>query len=560
MAEVEIINANYIDEKTSYNKKLKKKVCAYCRVSTDLEDQKTSYHSQITHYSDYIKKNKDWIFVGIYADEGITGTQIKNREQFIRMIDDCKLGKIDIIIAKSISRFARNTVDTLNTVRLLRGLNIDVYFEKENIHTINMDSEMFLTLYSAFAQAESESTSMNVKLGYRAKMKRGEPVGQAACYGYIWDTVNKKLIINEEEANIIRMIFNYYISGLGTTRIATELTKKNILTPKGCKTWGACVIRNIIRNVKYVGDLCGQIYYVENPITHKQLRNRGQKPKYYVRNHHEPIVARDIFEKAQKIYSERSIKIKEGKTYCEKFSLRYTFSSMIYCEKCGNRYVRRINNYINKDGVKHEHIYWACSTNINKGSCKEAVTIREEELKSLFLALYNKFLNCSRDEDLIKKIRNTIARDNSETKIKNIDIKINQTKKKMSKLIDLNINNEINNEVFESKNNELSSELEEYNNLKEELLNNKNRIAKEEKRLKLIEKELINTKTIHTFDDEVFKKLIKKIIIGDYNEDGSYNPNVIKFVLNITNNDDDDSQIKFLSLEIDERNHSSKGL
>ena len=277
MAEVEIINANYIDEKTSYNKKIKKKVCAYCRVSTDLEDQKTSYHSQITHYSDYIKKNKDWIFVGIYADEGITGTQIKNREQFIRMIDDCKLGKIDIIIAKSISRFARNTVDTLNTVRLLRSLNIDVYFEKENIHTINMDSEMFLTLYSAFAQAESESTSMNVKLGYRAKMKRGEPVGQAACYGYIWDTMNKKLIINEEEANIIRMIFNYYINGLGTTRIATELTNKNILTPKGCKTWGACVIRNIIRNVKYVGDLCGQIYYVENPITHKQLRNRGQK-------------------------------------------------------------------------------------------------------------------------------------------------------------------------------------------------------------------------------------------------------------------------------------------
>ena len=171
MAEVQIIkpsiDAKHIENITKRTKK--KKVCAYCRVSTDMEDQRTSYLSQINHYTDYIKKNKDWEFAGIYADDGITGTQIKKRDEFIRMIDDCKSGLIDIIIAKSISRFARNTVDTLNTVRMLRSLDIDVYFEKENIHTLTMDSEMFLTLYSAFAQAESESTSQNVKMGYRAK-------------------------------------------------------------------------------------------------------------------------------------------------------------------------------------------------------------------------------------------------------------------------------------------------------------------------------------------------------------------------------------------------------
>ena len=227
MADVQIIKPIIDTEHIqNYSKKAKKKkVCAYCRVSTDMEDQRTSYYSQIDHYSTMIKKNKDWEFAGVYADDGITGTQIKNRDEFIRMLDDCKLGKIDIIIAKSISRFARNTVDTLNTVRFLRTLDIDVYFEKENIHTLNMDSEMFLTLYSAFAQAESESTSMNVKMGYRAKMKRGEPCGSISCYGYNWDKNTKELSINEKEAKVVKKIFKYYINGDGSTVIARKLTE-----------------------------------------------------------------------------------------------------------------------------------------------------------------------------------------------------------------------------------------------------------------------------------------------------------------------------------------------
>ena len=506
MAEVQIINAILTDKKNLIDTKKRKNACAYCRVSTDMEDQKTSYQSQITHYSEYIKSKKDWNFVGVYADEGITGTQIKNRDEFIRMIDDCKLGKIDIIIAKSISRFARNTVDTLNIVRLLRELNIDVYFEKENIHTLNMDSEMFLTLYSAFAQAESESTSMNVKLGCRAKMKRGEPVGKASCYGYIWDNNNKEYIVKEEEAKVVRKIFNYYLNGLGSTRIANLLTKEGIPTPEGGNKWYAGVIKDILRNVKYVGDLCGQRFYKDGPINHKQCRNRGEKPMYYVKDHHTPIIDRPTFEKAQKIYNERSIVIKEGKIYCEKFSLRYTFSSTIYCAKCGHKYIRRTNNYINKDGVKHSHIYWACSTTENKGACKEAVSIREEEIKSLFVGIYNKFLNCSKNEELIKKIQNTILKDNSETKLKNIEKKIDITKGKIEKLIDLNITNVINNEVFETKHNKLNEELIELNNIKNDIINTKKKKSKEEKRLKQIEKELHNTNTIHQFDDEVFKK------------------------------------------------------
>ena len=198
MAQVEIIAANLKTNIKNSVKKILKKVCAYCRVSTDSEEQQTSYNSQIKHYSNMIKSNPDWKFVGIYADEGLTGTQIKHRTEFQRMIDDALNGKIDIIIAKSISRFARNTVDTLNTVRQLREHNVDVYFEKENIHTLELDSEMFLTLYSAFAQAESESTSQNVKMGLKAKMKRGEYVGRPNPYGYNWNKDTQELSINEK--------------------------------------------------------------------------------------------------------------------------------------------------------------------------------------------------------------------------------------------------------------------------------------------------------------------------------------------------------------------------
>jgi hypothetical protein len=370
------------------------------------------------------------------------------------MIDDCKSGMIDIIIAKSISRFARNTVDTLNTVRLLRNLDIDVYFEKENIHTLNMDSEMFLTLYSAFAQAESESTSQNVKMGYREKMKRGEPCGSIACYGFVWDKNTKELSINEKEAKVIKRIFKDYIKGDGSTVIARKLTEDKIKAPGGGEIWHPGVIKDILRNVKYVGDLCGQRFFVENPISHKLMRNRGQQPMYYVKDHHKDIIDRTTFDKIQEIYKSRSIKIKNGNEYCEKFSLRYTFSSMIYCQNCGKTYVRRYTKYKNKDGVVYDHIYWACSSNLcNKtGKCGKAVTIRDEELKSLFVTLFNTFLNQSRNDDLIKKIKDVISKDNSEEKLKQIQKKIENVKERMSKLIDLNINDNIDHDVFVEKN------------------------------------------------------------------------------------------------------------
>ena len=277
MAQVEIITANLKNNINNFVKQEKKKVCAYARVSTDSEEQLTSYSSQIKHYSDQIKSNPNWEFVGVYADEGISGTQANNRVEFMRMIDDALNGKIDIIIAKSISRFARNTLDTLKYARELRNHKIDVYFEKENIHTLDLDSEMFLTLYSAFAQAESESTSMNVKMGVRAKMKRGEVVGNPACYGYVWNKEAKELEINEEQAEVVRNIFNWYIDGMGTRAIARKLNELNIPSYKGIR-WCQSAVRRTGNKKK---DGSQNIYWA---CTTRQDKTDACKNSKFLRN------------------------------------------------------------------------------------------------------------------------------------------------------------------------------------------------------------------------------------------------------------------------------------
>ena len=306
MAQVEIIAANLKNENQfSVNCNRKKRVCAYARVSTDSDEQLNSFESQKQYYTEKIQSNPDWEFVGIYADEGISGTQVKNRVQFQKMIDDALNGKIDIILAKSISRFARNTVDTLENARKLSEKKVDVYFEKENIHTLDLDSELFLTFFSAFAQSESESLSQNVKLGLKAKMKRGEPTGKAECYGYTWNKETKQLEVNEEQAKVVRMIFNWYISGDGGRVIAKKLNKLGIKTYTGSK-WSQATISDIIRQEKYVGDTCGQKYYSVSPITHKKVKNYGEKEKYDARDTHQAIISRDTWDKAQTIINKRS--------------------------------------------------------------------------------------------------------------------------------------------------------------------------------------------------------------------------------------------------------------
>jgi len=563
LKEVEIIAANLNENKNFSKEEKNKKVCAYCRVSTDNEDQQTSYKSQIEHYSEQIKNTPNCKFVGIYADEGISGTQIKNRIEFQRMIDDALNGKIDIIIAKSISRFARNTMDTLKYCRMLREHNVDVYFEKENIHTLEMDSEMFLTLYSAFAQAESESTSMNVKLGVRAKMKRGEIINGSTCYGFDWNKETKELEINEEQAEIVRKVFNWYIDGLGTRKIARKLNDLGIPSCKGTK-WCQSAIRRIISQEKYTGDLLQQKYYVTDPLTHKEVTNKGEKEKYYIKDHHKPIVSREIWNKANEIAKSRFQKfVDTDRPYIGQYKALYSFSNKIECCSCHQTFVRRTGNK-KKDGT--QNIYWACTSRQEKTSlCRNSRFLRDNVLEEIFIQIYNSIVsNKHKTKDkLLNAIKDVVNNTDYKVKIGKLNSEKIELEKRLSNLIDMKLDDYANKSVYTTKENEINlkitkivNQIAEYRSLEQE---NKQISSK----LSEIEKVLNVPKILKEFDRETFDNIVDKIIVGEVDENGNENFNVIRVILKIGTEyayDLGTSKItnKTVSFDSNERTYSSR--
>lgn len=282
------------------------RVAAYCRVSTDEESQQNSYASQKAYYTDLILSHRGWTMAGIYADEGKSGTTRKSRVNFNRMIDDAVAGKIDYIITKSISRFARNTVDSLDCVRELQRLSppVGVYFERENIDTLNQNSEMFLTFYSSMAQEESRSISENIKWSLAKNMEKGKSmVNLDRMLGYDYGP-DREWVINETQAATVYYIFNRCVQGASSNRIARELNDLNMPTVNG-KLWRADAVLTVLRNEKYCGDLLTQKTFTESFLTHKAVKNTGEKKQYYIRDHHAPIVSRDVWEKAQAILGSR---------------------------------------------------------------------------------------------------------------------------------------------------------------------------------------------------------------------------------------------------------------
>lgn len=267
--------------------KPKLRVAAYCRVSSDSEEQATSYETQIEHYTSYIKNHPDWVLAGIYADDGITGTNTKKHEEFNRMIDDCMAGKIDMIITKSISRFARNTLDCLKYIRQLKEKNIPVYFEKENINTLDSKGQVLLTIMASLAQQESQSLSQNVKLGLQYRYQQGVIQFNCARFlGYTKDE-NKRLVVVPEEAEIVKRIYREYLEGASMLKIARGLEADGILNGAGNERWHTSNINNILRNEKYIGDALLQKTYTIDFLTKKRVKNNGIVPQYYVENSHE---------------------------------------------------------------------------------------------------------------------------------------------------------------------------------------------------------------------------------------------------------------------------------
>ncbi len=366
------------------------RVAAYCRVSTDDEEQLTSYEAQQHYYTDKIMTNPNWTMAGIFADEGITGTSATKRPEFLKMIRKCRQKKIDLVLVKSISRFARNTVDCLNYIRALRELGIAVIFEKENINTLESDSEMLITMMGAFAQAESESISQNVRWGKRQAMREGKATIQYKhLYAYERGEDGTPKII-PEQAEVVRRIYDSFLAGYSMRMIKESLERDGIQTVKGNTDWSISAIRNILKNEKYCGDVLQQKTYTSDCISRKQIRNTGQLPMYLVQNHHEGIVSRDTYNAVQAEMARRNAgrapsqnKAPTGRS-C--YSAKYALTERLVCGVCGTLY-RRCS--WTKRGKKR--IVWRCASRVDNGTryCKESPTLDEKPLQAAILAAIN---------------------------------------------------------------------------------------------------------------------------------------------------------------------------
>ena len=328
----------------------RKRVAAYARVSDGKDTMLHSLSAQVSYFNDLIQSNPEWEFSGIFADEALTGTKA-DRPEFQRLMQDCRDGRVDMILTKSISRFARNTVTTLETVRELKSLGVEVWFERENIYSLSGDGELMLTILSSFAQEESLSVSENCKWRIQKKFQEGKPVGFHGMYGY--DYKDGKIIVNEKQAAIIRRMYDWYICGLGTAKIAQRLNEQGIPTFMGGK-WTASRVGYLLANEKLTGNSILQKFYTEDHLTKRQKVNRGEKDRYFAENTHPAIVSTEIFGTAQRIRQERASQFNIKDT--SKNS--YSFSGIILCEHCGKRYKRK--KAVGK-------FNWQCSTFLQEG-------------------------------------------------------------------------------------------------------------------------------------------------------------------------------------------------
>ena len=362
----------------------KLRVAAYCRVSTEEEEQQSSFETQKLYYTEKITSTPEWEIAGIYADDGISGVHTKKRDGFNQMIQDCKKRKIDLILTKSISRFARNTLDSIQYVRMLKALGIAVIFEKENINTSTMNSEMILTVLSAFAQAESESISQNVARGKRMGFRQGKfPFPYSQILGYRKGSDGKPEII-PEEAEVIRMIFNSYLQGASLQTIKKRLEADGVLTARGNKKWSSESVQRILQNEKYCGDVLLQKTFIEDVLTGVSKKNTGQLPQYYIENNHEGIVTKQTFREAQAEIARRNSKsaTNHRKRHRGRYNSKYALSERLVCGDCGSSY-KRVTWSIHG----RKQIVWRCVNRLEYGTkfCSNSPSIPETELHQAIL-------------------------------------------------------------------------------------------------------------------------------------------------------------------------------
>ena len=487
------------------------RVAAYCRVSTEQEEQQNSFAVQVAYYTDLINKKKEWTLAGVFADEGISGTQTKKRTEFNRMIRMCKKKKIDLVITKSISRFARTTVDCLEYVRQLKDLGIGVIFEKENINTLKMTSEFMIALYGSFAQAESESISKNVSWGKEKAFREGKvPFQYKKLLGYRKGADGKPEIV-PEEAETVRSIFNLYLDGYTLLNIAQILMDQKITTANGKSEWTKSAIQSILKNEKYVGDALLQKTFTVDCITHKVVKNNGERPMYLITDHHTPIIDRDTFNRVQQEIARRNSKRKisdQTKTEQGKYSGKYALSELLICGHCGNPYRRRIWT---KSGNKQ--VVWRCISRLEHGRryCPDSPTIKEEQLHKAIIRAINNYYYCGNDvEKILKANISNVLECHGQEEIAAIEKRLKEIDKARNDLISLIATGGCDEDKLDS---EFEKLYKEEQSLSERLamLKSKNQTsaetqAKLDKIIDMIEHEKFE---LETFDNVLIRKLIE---------------------------------------------------
>lgn len=482
-------------------KKPKLRVAAYARVSTDSVKQLVSLDVQKHHYENYIKANSDWEFVGVYYDEGISGTKKDNRAELKRLIKDSEDRKIDFIITKSISRFARNTTDCLELVRRLTDIGVFIYFEKENINTQTMDSELMLSILSSLAENESISISENNKWAIQRRFKDGTYKLSYPPYGY--DYVDG-IVINEKQAKVVKRIFADALSGKGAEKIAQELNDERVPTKKGGQ-WRANTIRGILRNEKYTGDLLMQKTYTDETFTRR--RNKGELDQYFIENHHEAIISHADFEAANDAIKQRG-KEKGIKKGSSKYLNRYPLSSKILCGECGSTFKRRIHS-----PKTNEYIAWCCSKHISKIEDCSMIYIREDKIYEAFVVMMNKLI-FSHKNVLRPLLQSLKSRDYEDHLIQaqEIESKIEENAERLKVLVGLMTKGYLEPALFNNHKNELLVESERLKQKKDALyrsINGEvNRVAELEQLIKYASK----TDGILKFDEDLFQQFISRVI------------------------------------------------
>lgn len=485
-------------------------VAAYCRVSTDRDDQMNSLENQTSFFNEYIQRNPDWNFVGIYSDEGVTGTSVEKRKQFTAMIQDAKDGKIDLILTKEVSRFARNTVDTLNYTRELRRYDVGVYFINDNINTLESDGEFRLSIMASVAQEESRKTSARVKWGMKRQMEKGF-VFAPPFLGY--EVKNGVLTVNEEEAKIVRRIFDLYVNKrMGTVLIAQTLARENTPLTKKLKCWSSTAILRILRNEKYVGDLIQQKTIVKDYLTHKSEVNTGEKLIF--KDHHEAIVDRTTWDEAQRILSERSIDPVEHNR--ARHTNKYWCSGKVECGTCHGSFIRKGKKALHNDIVAYHCKHTTYYEN-KTGGCTNTTYIDERILFACMQYVIQKLSINAEDikNELVEALHHSKDREKIVCKLSVSEEKLTELNEKKKRMLSFLVDGIVSREDYQSAIRDLDAEITQVKNEIHDLKKEENRFNNSESQLVIIFELVAKYLEQAEPTQQIYSEVLEKIVVYD---------------------------------------------